>query len=1113
MAKLFVSYASPDRPFVQALSRTLEALGHDVFYDRDLVAGTQWWQELLDRIEASDGFLPVLSPRYLVSDACARELDWAIALGIPLLPIDAGSTDPRHCRREIAVTNWVRYDPTDVDWVARLSLGLSRLGTTTRPAVRPEPPAIPLDTPPVVVVDLLGPLRLRVDDTDRTPSSSAARAVLAMLAISAGQAVPRSTIDMGRAHTADLDAALAELSATLPLSRLTITGDVVTLQIARHDTDAGAFESLVDDGRSAMRVGELARAAETLRTALRLWRGDALADLREQPFAAQEVVRFEQARMAAIEDRIEADLGLGNTAGLVDEITRYVAEYPLRERLWGQLIVALQRAGRRNDALAAYDKARTALVRGLGLPPGPALVQVYDAVRSDIGVERTAGLNVVRPGRLPQPATPLVGREAEIASVLDSIGDSRLVTITGAGGSGKTRVALEAAHRSADRHPGQVHLVELAAVSRPDDVLGAIGHALHVESGDSVLDSLADALEDRDALLVLDNFEHVLSAAGDLSALLAAAPRLRVLATSRSALRIAGEIEIALSGLAVPGPGADVVTIAETEAVRLFVARAHAIRDDFKLDPQRAQITADICRRLDGLPLAIELAAARLRVLSLSAIAERLDHALDLLVVGQRDAPARHRTLRTTIEWSVDLLDEADRTLLPLLARFVGGFFLDTVVALSDPAAEDAVDSLVSSSLVRRAAGDDELRFALPEPVRQYVLELLGDATTEDGRFVGYYVEAAERACAAIDGPDGPAILRRVTVDLANFGAACDRALAVGDVESAARIAVSLVPFWLSIGWVPDGRARLATIAAAHPAPTLLAAVRVGAGRLAYHQGDAEVATELLQAALADGHGLDGDTAAVAGCMLAVLALGAGDTERAEARAQQSLAAAIGGAHYVSRVLALSALAVVSAAKGDFDAERQHYVDRLQLARAHGDMVRVADTLTTLGEIAFDDEDYAGAAKMVREALSIADPISQPEARDALIMLGRIAIAEHDSDRADGFLDEALRRCVTLAQPLPLALCVRSHGAAAVVRGELSRAARLFGAGEALQPSSMPLHEGVERDLAAHRDECRRRLGDAIFEQELAAGAAMEQLSTIAEFALDRTTANAILAS
>jgi predicted ATPase/DNA-binding SARP family transcriptional activator len=1112
MATLFVSYASSDRAFVQALSRTLDALGHGVFFDRDLVAGTNWWQELLDRIEASDGFLPVLSPRYLASDACAREADWAIALGIPLLPIDAGVTDPRRCRREIAVTNWVRYDANDVDWVARLSLGLSRLGKPNLPAVRPQPPEIPMDTPPAVTIDLLGPLRLKVGGVDQTPTSDAARAVLAMLAISAGQPVPRATIDDGTAHAADVDGALTELSTTLPLSRLTIDSETVTLHVGRNNTDIGAFDASVNDARGAMRTGELARAAETLRAALRLWRGDALADLREQPFAPKEVVRFEQARMAAIEDRVETDLGLGNTAGLVDEISGYLAEYPLRERLWGQLMVALQRAGRRGDALTAYDKARLALIRGLGLSPGPALVQLYDAIRSDVGVERTAGLNVARPGRLPQPATPLVGREAEIATVLDIVGGDRLVTITGPGGSGKTRVALETARRAADRFPGQVHFFELAGLTRRDDVLGAIGQALHVDAGDSVLDSLADALEDRDALFVLDNFEHVLSAAADLSALLGAAPRLHVLATSRSALRIAGEIEIALAGLAVPGSDADLVTIAGTEAVRLFVARAHAIRDDFKLDAQHAQTAADICRRLDGLPLAIELAAARLRVLPLSAIAERLDHALDLLVVGQRDAPARHRTLRATIAWSVDLLEEADRSVLRALAQFVGGFFLDAVVALCGPPAEDGLDSLISSSLVQRVAGSAEPRFQLPEPVRQYVLEQLSDGNSSHIGFVEHYTGAAERACAAIDGPDGPSTLARVSADLANFAAACDRALEAGNVDSAARIAVSLVPFWLSIGWVPDGRSRLSAIIAANPTPQLLAAARVGAGRLAYHQGDADLSAQLLQTALQGEAVLDGDSAAVARCILAVLALGVGDTERAADLADQALAAAISGGHYVSRVLALSALAVVSAANGDFDAERQHYVDRLQLARAHGDAVRVADTLTTLGEIAFDDGDYARAAEMVREALSIADPISQPESRDALIMLGRIAIAEHDSDRADGFLDEALRRCVTLAQPLPLALCVRSHGAAAVVRGELPRAARLFGAGEALQPLAMPLHEGVERDLAAHREECRRRLGDAVFAQEHAAGAAMEQLSTIVEFALDRTAANAILA-
>ena len=503
----------------------------------------------------------------------------------------------------------------------------------------------------------------------------------------------------------------------------------------------------------------------------------------------------------------------------------------------------------------------------------------------------------------------------------------------------------------------------------------------------------------------------------------------------------------------------------------------------------------EICRRLDGLPLAIELAAARLRLLSPKSVRERLDASLSLLTSGHRDAPERQRTLRATIRWSVDLLDEPERRTLARLGLFAGSFDLDSALAVCGIETEAALEQLVSCSLVR----SDDDRFRLPDAVRQFVTEELSDlAESSVEAFIAHFVGRAEAAGAQADGPGAIEAADAVEADLHNFYAAIRLALAQDDAVSATRIAVSLAPSWPMLGRIVEGRSHLDAVLASAPNGTLGASARAAAGRLAYQHGDALEALRLFDLADAEAGVLDETEAALTRSLRAAIALGRGDVQAGRRSAERELELAGTQRWYAPQVVALSVLAIAAAMDGDFATERAMYERRLELARRHGDRVRIADTLTTLAEIAFDDGDYVKATSLARQAMTLSDRIIRPESRDALIMLARIAVAERAPERARGLLAEALTRAVDIGQPAALALCIRVHAAALVVSGDLVRAARLFGAGTAMQPASVPFNPATEQDLAARREECRDRLGEALFARESEAGAGLTATEIIA---------------
>ncbi|MFF4660062.1 ATP-binding protein [Streptomyces sp. NPDC001381] len=653
---------------------------------------------------------------------------------------------------------------------------------------------------------ILGSLDLRTDDgTPLDPGGPRPRALLTLLLLDAGRSVslerltdglygaepPAGAANALQSQVSRLRRRLAPhagIEATPAGYRVTAPPDAV---------DVHRFERLAARGRTALAAGDPARAAARLREALALWRGPALPDL---PDAHAERARLDALRLAAVQDRVEADLALGGGPELVPELRGLLAANPLSERLYGQLMRALHAGGRPAEALTVYEEARRTLADELGADPSAELAALH--------LELLQGGGPARPA-LPVQLTRFVGREAELARILEALSETRLVTLTGPGGAGKTRLAIEAARartepsgHGAARTRVDVCFVELAPLTEgariPYAVLAALGvrEGFRTPAGDAT-DRLLAALEEREVLLVLDNCEHLVEDTARLSALLlAGCPGVRVLATSRESLGITGEVLVPVPPLP-PDP-----------AVRLFVDRARAVRPGFE---GHARV-AGICAALDGLPLAIELAAARLRTLTPGELADRLDDRFRLLSRGDRSKAPRHRTLRAVVEWSWDLLDEEERELARRLSVFSGGATLEAVEAVCGlPYPEDVLASLVEKSFLEVSEG----RYRMLETIRAFAAgERTCEADLRDAH-AGYFVRLAERAEPYLRGGEQLPWLALLDAEHADLDAALDH-LTGTDPAAALRLMAALTWFRRLRGLhgeqVPQARALLAAV-------------------------------------------------------------------------------------------------------------------------------------------------------------------------------------------------------------------------------------------------------------------------------------------------------------
>jgi predicted ATPase/DNA-binding SARP family transcriptional activator len=710
-----------------------------------------------------------------------------------------------------------------------------------------------------VQIAALGPLEVRADSGELVEIGGARlRTLLILLALEPGRVVTTSRLVdalWGEQVPAGAGNALQALVSRL---RRAVPGIVVTprpagyqLEIDPDTVDVRRFERLAAGGRSQLGA-DPAGALATLREALALWRGPALADVAGERFAQATIAWLDELRLTALQDRVEAELRLGPSAALAAELEALVTTHPLHEPLVGQLMRVQYALGRRGAALVSYERARTRLADQLGTDPSPELVALHtELLRANhrpAAKDRPATTQpppdqppVTAPPDQAAPAaaeltnlraelTSFVGRDEELSEVGRLLDRSRLTTLTGPGGAGKTRLAVEAARTQLTTMPDGVWLIELAPVTDPGEVaqtvlatLGLRDQALLAtrprrpvaEEPIEPLGRLVAALSDKQALLVLDNCEHLVSAAATLAdRVLRTCARVRIVATSREPLGIDGENLWPVQPLALPPPDADADTARRYAAVRLLADRAGAVCPGFAVTAANVTALVRVCRALDGMPLAIELAAARFRAMAPEQVAARLDDRFRLLTGGSRTALPRHQTLRAVVDWSWELLDDAERALCRRLSVFAGGATLESAeqVCAGGPVAPagilDLLTALVDKSLLVARHDPGGTRYRMLETIRAYGQERLAEAGELDATraaHAAYLLGLAEAAADQLHRVDQLTWLDRLAAEHDNLHTAMRWAIATGDALTAVRLVAAVGWYWWLRGYKVEG--------------------------------------------------------------------------------------------------------------------------------------------------------------------------------------------------------------------------------------------------------------------------------------------------------------------
>jgi predicted ATPase/class 3 adenylate cyclase len=780
----------------------------------------------------------------------------------------------------------------------------------------------------------------------------------------------------------------------------------------------------------------------------------------------------------------------------------------LRSIAWGgQSVMSLTTAQLVRETLPTGVELRDLglhRLKDLSLPE-----HVFQIVISDISSDFPALQSLDRHlTNLPVQVTPFIGRERELKHIRDWLLNPtiRLITLTGPGGSGKTRLGVQSAASVVDEFADGVYLVSLESVSDPSLVLQTIAETLNVResAGISLFESLNDQLNAKSILLVLDNFERLVRAGPQLSTLLAANPGLKLLVTSREALRIQGEHEFPVPVFGVPtaDTSMSVDRLLEYESICLFVDRAREVKSDFALTQENAAAVVEICRRLDGLPLAIELAASRVRMLPPQALLKRLGRALSVLTGGARDLPERQQTLRATIAWSYDLLTDEEQTFFQLLAVFAGGFTLDAAIAVASESAIDdlgndtdmtglsdvhdsldlwapsidvfnGIDALLSKSLVHQQGtpgqnGDDP-RFMMLETIREFGLEQLehgGQRRTAQERHARYFLMLAEMAEAELQGPQQSDWLGRLDADHRNLRAALRYALVSNDAETGLRMTGALWPFWEVRGYFTEGREWTERMLGLGGPPALRAKTLTGAGTMAWYQGDYERAAELHSEAL-DDYWKIGDVSGAA--------------------------------------FATSNLGIQYVGLGDMDKAVDLFNKALHQYQVVSDEPGIADVYSNLAVVAFYNEEYARAAELFAQSLTIRRKAGDKQRiADALHNLGEVALMQQDYEQAIRYYRETLILRRELGASTGTALSFAALSFIEFEQGNLERSAELTGVADAmfevtgsyLDPTERARYEETKQRL-------RSRLGDDVY-MELRKEGLERSVDTAIAFALDQ---------
>ena len=872
-------------------------------------------------------------------------------------------------------------------------------------------------------IGILGTLEVRSAGRSVQIAGSRLRALITRLAIDAPGAV--STAELVDAVWPDgapaepvnaLQSLISRVRRALgePGSIQQVAGGY-RLAVDRGAVDATAFSDLVTAGRRALRDGATVSALDTLVKALSLWRGDPLVDGGDAGYVAAPIARLTEQRLDAQADRLEAELLLGRGQDVIADLEALATAYPLRERFAGQLMRALAAAGRTADALAAYERVRDRLADELGVDPGPEVQALQLAVlRGEIAPHVDPAPDIRRKrSNLRSSLTSFIGREDEVARVSGLLTGGRLVTIVGPGGAGKTRLANEVAGQWVSGRADGVWLVELAPVTDgkaiPQAMLGALGlldaRAVDRRVGGQARDSteyLFEVLADADCLLLVDNCEHLIGPVADLiDRLLAGCPNVRILTTSREPLGIVGEALCLLPPLGLPPVGVSAADAVDHPAVRLLIERAQAVSAGFSIDDTTVAHVTEIVRRLDGLPLAIELAAARLRVMPIGEIAARLSNRFRLLTGGSRTAMPRHRTLRAVVEWSWDLLAPDERLLAERLAVFPAGATVDTAVAICGddllPAADigDLLLALVDKSLLTMIDGP-ELRYRMLETIREYGTEQLadrGEARAARTAHAYYFAAISAEMDPVLRTADQLRAIETLRIERDNILAGL-RFLAESDDPAdraaALDLALSLSWYWTMIGanseasiWL--GMALNATDGIDHPerlwAEAAWSLSTVFLGMTDPGVSLAEVQAEMCDLARRLGDAPDPHIIAL-GIVRPMLAFFGGDVAYAESAMESILQSSDGWYRAAARV-----------SRALFAENEGNLVQvRIDIEAAHEDFAQIGDrwglasVLSARGTLRAQDGDLPGAIADYETALHMAMELGSMD-DDAFIQL------------------------------------------------------------------------------------------------------------------------------
>jgi predicted ATPase/DNA-binding CsgD family transcriptional regulator/TolA-binding protein len=725
---------------------------------------------------------------------------------------------------------------------------------------------------------------------------------------------------------------------------------------------------------------------------------------------------------------------------------------------------------------------------------------------------------------VPQPLTALIGRSAEIETIraLLDRADVHLVTLTGPGGAGKTRLSLEIGHLVRREFPNGVVFVSLANLSDTDGMLAAITQALNIrdENRGSPATALIDYAARLDLLLILDNLEQIEKPAPVLQKIFDDAPDIRVLATSRSALHIRGEHELQIDPFATPDPrhSGDIAAVAANPAVTLFVDRAVAVRPSFRLTSDNAADIVEICRRLDGLPLAIELAAARTKMLTPAQMLPRLANRLQLLTDGPRDLPERQQTLRDTINWSYDLLLPREQLLFRRLAVFAGGATIDEASAVAcagdSDAAFNGLAALVDHSLLRVIDGPDgEPRYAMLQTIRDFAHEMLSKSGEESqlrNQLVHYYVILSDTIKAELVGAGSAQWLKRCAAEIENLRSAHRWAIEQGNVSGALRIAGSLPRFWEVQGSFTEGRSWLTSALAVAPEPSReRASALIGLATLARRQGDYDPAIASYQDGLAIYRQLN-DASGIATALnnLGVVVQDQGDYDRARQLLNEAHKYFESIGDRSRSAAALNNLGLVARRQGDLDGATQLYEQSLDIWNQLGDQLRSALCLNNLGVVAYDLGNHRTAETRYRDALAVYRQLEdRTGAAQTLNNLAEVLWDLGDFPQAVTFWQESLALRSVQGDRVGLAECLTGIGRVATSAGLHDLAARLFATAVRLQAETRVSLPPRERNVQAKAiAELRRVYPASEFQESWETGHRAPLASLLEEVATDTET-------